>query len=101
MSDEQPMTPERLKGPLSPDERAEKAEQAAIAGATEAPPFIAMLAVPRSWTRLLVAVVVLLGMVVALVSFMVYINWRNTQANTDRIIELQRRLGALEGEQER
>jgi hypothetical protein len=58
---------------------------------------IAILTVPRIWTRLVIACVTLLFLVVIVVTVMVYLNWRSAQINTQRIIEIERRLGQLEG----
>jgi hypothetical protein len=59
---------------------------------------ITMLAVPKSWTRLVMAAVILLFMVVGLVTFIVFIQYRSSQANTDRILDLQREIEQLRGE---
>lgn len=81
-----------------PEKRKPGEPTAAIVAVTQAgpgTPFV--LAVPRTWTRLVVAVVTLLFLVVILVSFMVYLSWRSAQLNTQRIIELDKRLGEVEG----
>lgn len=57
---------------------------------------IIMLTVPKSWTRLVVAIVALLFLVTCVVTFMVYLSYRTAQSNTDRIGEINRRLGHLE-----
>jgi hypothetical protein len=57
---------------------------------------IALLAVPRAWTRLVVAAVTLLFLVVGLVAFMVYLNFRTVEQNRVRIEELQQRMAVLE-----
>lgn len=52
-------------------------------------PQVYMLAVPKSWTRLMIVTVSLLFIIVGLVSYIVYINYRIAKDNTERIIELR------------
>lgn len=61
-----------------------------------ATPPIVMLTVPKSWTRLVVAIVALLFLVTCVVTFMVYLSYMLAQANTDRIDDLYRRVGHIE-----
>lgn len=56
---------------------------------------VALLVVPKSWTRLVVAAVSLLGIVVALVTVIVFLSWGQAQANADRILDLQNEVTCL------
>jgi hypothetical protein len=58
---------------------------------------ITMLAVPRSWTRLVRTTVILLMMIVGLVMFIVFMEYRFSQANTDRIMNLQKEIEQIKG----
>jgi len=58
-----------------------------------------MLAIPKSWNRLVGATVGLLFLVVALVAFMVYLNFRTVEANRARIETLQLKVRDLETKQ--
>lgn len=64
-------------------------------GNGEIPNNITMLAVPKAWTRLVVALCILLFTVVGLVSLMVYVQYKTSQRNTDRILEMQHELDEL------
>lgn len=59
---------------------------------------IIMLAVPKSWTRLVATIVALLFLVTCVVTLMVYLTYKTAQANTDRIEELNRRLSYVEAQ---
>lgn len=63
-------------------------------------PVIAVLTVPKTWTRLVVACVGLLFVVVLLVAMMVYISWRTALFNSGRIDAINERIGHIEARQQ-
>jgi hypothetical protein len=65
---------------------------------TEAPPIVAVLQVPKSWTRLVTATVTLLFIVVTIVAALGFYAWQTVQDNKLLIQALEERVKKVESE---
>jgi hypothetical protein len=90
MSQESPHT---SAAPAGPQNRTHTAEP--HPGSPAVAQNVALLVVPKSWTRLVVASVSLLALVVFLVIVIVFLSWGQAQANSDRILDLQNEVTCL------